>query len=85
MAHFPICQNVESALALASRSRRDNLGYRYYTFRISLTRATGNWSSVLSELIDAGWRMQGGPYVVDATGTAPRHLVLSMLHAGENS
>lgn len=81
MPHFPITETVEDALALARRARRDDLGYCYFTFRIALTSATGDWSVVLSRLIDAGWQLQGGPHVVETTGEGPRHLVLSMLHA----
>lgn len=84
MVHFPITENVESALALASRSRRDDLGYCYHTFRITLTRATGDWQEVLTRLINEGWQLLGGPHLVNAPGV-PRHLVLSMLHAGRPS
>ena len=81
MPHFPITESIEAALKQARRCPRDGLGYCYYTFRIALTPATGDWSAVLSQLIDAGWQLQGGPNVIDATDGVPRHLVLSMLHA----
>lgn len=81
MPHFPIAENVEEALKHAHRSRRDDLGYLYHTFRIRLSEAKTDESIILSALVDVGWQLQGAPVVVEATGTLPRHVILSMLHA----
>ena len=102
MQHFPITETVEEALNQVGRSRRDDLGYLYHTFRIRLPDANTESHAilsklvtfrirppdtnieshaVLSKLVDAGWQLQGIPIVLEATKAAPRHVLISMLHA----
>ena len=81
MAHFPITKNVEEALQQAVGSRRDDLGYCYHTFSIRLSDSQNEWQGLLSELVDAGWKLQGTPVVVEATDAAPRYVLIAMLHA----
>jgi hypothetical protein len=81
MHHFPTTETTEEALIQASRARRDDLGYCYHTFRITLPEGKLEWPAVLSALVDHGWQLQGTPVVVDATDAVPRHVILSMLHA----
>ena len=81
MSHFPITENLEEALKQAGRSQRDDLGYLYHTFRISLPDEKTEWHAVLSKLVDEGWQLQGTPVVVEAADAAPRHVLISMLHA----
>ena len=61
--------------------KRDVLGCPYHTFHIQLTEATTEWQAVLSKLVDAGWQLQGTPVVMEATDAAPRHILITMLHA----
>ena len=81
MPHFPITETVEEALKQAGRSRRDDLGYLYHTFRIRLPDVKAQWQPILSKLVDAGWQLQGTPVVVEAIDAAPCHVLISMLHA----
>src|SRR4051794_26531073 len=81
MPHFQIAENVEEALQQAGNSPRDALGYCYFTFRIHLTDAATEWQSVLSRLVDGGWQVQGAAVIVEAASPAPRHILISMLHA----
>lgn len=78
---FPITESVEEALKNVGRSRRDDFGYCYYTFRIHLPDANTQWHPALSKLIDAGWQLQGTPVILEEIGITPRHVVISMLHA----
>lgn len=81
MPHFQIVDSVEEALTQANSSRRDELGYCYHTFGIRLPDADSEWHTVLGQLVDAGWQLQGSVIVVDATDVVPRHVLVSMLHA----
>jgi hypothetical protein len=81
MSHFSITENLEEALQQARRSKRDDLGYLYHTFRIRLSDDKPGWPAVLSNLVDAGWQLQGSPVVMEAADATPRHVLISMLHA----
>lgn len=79
MSHFPITDTIEDALKQAGRSKRDDLGYLYHTFRIRLPDKNTEWHAVLSKLVDEGWQLQGTPVVFEAA--TPRHVLIPMLHA----
>jgi len=81
MPHFPITDTVDEALNQARKSNRDDLGYCYHTFRVHLADGKTDWQPVLSKLVDAGWQLAGAPLVVEKNNDAPRHLLVSMLHA----
>lgn len=81
MSHFPITENLEEALHQARRSKRDDLGYLYHTFRIRLLEEAPGWPALLSHLVDEGWQLQCAPIVIEAADATPRHVILSMLHA----
>jgi hypothetical protein len=81
MSQFPITKHLQEALATAERSRRDALGYLYYTFRSELNADDPQGHQFVSRLVDKGWQLQGTPLIIDATPEIPRHLLISMLHA----
>ena len=81
MSHFSISKSATEALQQAAKTRRNDLGLCYHTFRVQLTEPTNDWQPVLTVLVDAGWQLQGGPIVLHATDSAPRHVLISMLHA----
>lgn len=81
MSHFSISKSTTEALQQAAKTRRNDLGLCYHTFRVQLTEPTNDWQPVLTVLVDAGWQLQGGPIVLHATDSAPRHVLISMLHA----
>jgi hypothetical protein len=81
MPNFQTTENVEEGLKQAMDSRRDDLGYCYHTFRIRLHDAKTEWQTVLTELVDAGWQLQGAPVVVETADSTPCHLLISMLQA----
>ena len=81
MSHFAISKDITAALQQAQQTRRDDLGLCYHTFRVQLVEPSTNWQAVLTELVDAGWQLQGGPIVIDPTEAAPRHVLISMLHS----
>ena len=81
MSQFSISKSIDDALQPARETRRDDLGLRYHTFRVLLTEPPDDWQAILTALVDAGWQLQGGPIVLHATDSAPRHVLISMLHA----
>ena len=81
VAQFPIKDDVADALKFAGQSRRDDLGYWYYTFRVRLEDSQKDGTTIVGQLVDAGWQLQGGPVLVEASDTRPRHVIVSMLHA----
>ena len=81
MSHFSISKSTTEALQQAAKTRRNDLGLCYHTFRVQLTETTNDWQPVLTVLVDAGWQLQGGPIVLDATESAARHVLISMLHS----
>ncbi len=81
MNEFPIAENLESALIHAKRCRRDAMGYLFYTFRVQLTDEDKNGHTVLSLLVDHGWQLQGGPFVVETSADSVRHVIITMFQA----
>lgn len=81
VTQFPIRDDVAQALRFAGESRRDDLGYWYCTFRIRVEDSQMDGATILGQLVDAGWQLQGGPVLVEASDSHPRHVIVSMLHA----
>jgi hypothetical protein len=85
VAQFPIEEDVADALKFAGQSCRDDLGYWYYTFRIRLEDGQMDGTTIVGQLVDAGWQLQGGPVLVEASDHRHRHIIVSMLHAEPRS
>ena len=53
---------------------------RYHTFPIQLPDGPQTGKYYSPSLVDNGWQLQGTPVVVEAAGSHPRHVILSMQH-----
>ena len=73
---FPIKEDVADALNFAGQTRRDDLGYSYYTFRVRLEDSQLDGKTIVGQLVDAGWQLQGGPVLVEASDTTIENLYL---------
>lgn len=78
MSKLPIVETTKHALEQVNPRQRDALGYLFQTFRIRLADEDDTGHAVLTELVDHGWHLQGGPIVVESRGDLPRHLLVTM-------
>ena len=78
MSRFPIAISLADALKVAVKAELDAIGQRFYTFRVSVTEDDSLGHGLVSELVDNGWQLRGGPLLIEASDNTPHHLLVSM-------